>query len=94
MRDFLGCSGNATGKPEDLTVQVGDEVALNNGYFIRPFKTTHVVPSQGYLVCQRKRKLKPDWKNASQKDIISAKKGGVDITDTIEVSPSTKLCLR
>jgi hypothetical protein len=67
-------------------VQPGDEVALKAGYFVKAFRTVHVVPSQGYIVYHRKRKLKPEYQGCSQQQIIDAKKSGADINDVVEVT--------
>lgn len=66
-------------------MQVGDEVGLQNGHFVRPFRTAHVIPSQGYLLGSRKQKLKPEYVGAPQGDIKAARKAGHAVTDTVEV---------
>lgn len=69
-------------------VQVGGEVQLKAGYTVRPFQTVHVIPSQGYLVFQQRKKLRAEFQGAGRDAIIAAKKSGVDVNTTWEV------CLR
>lgn len=58
---------------------------MKSSYRIKPFKTVHVVPSQGYIVYHRKSKLKPEWQGAAQADIVAAKRRGDAITTVLEV---------
>lgn len=66
-------------------VQVGDQVEVKKGYFVRPFPTVHVIPSQGYLVYAQKKKLKEEFQGAGKDAIIAAKKSGIDVNMTWQV---------
>lgn len=66
-------------------MQVGEEVSVRKDIVVRPFATCHTVPSQGYLIVSKKKKLKQEYVGASREAIIAAKKSGVEINDVAEV---------
>ena len=39
----------------------GDEVELSRELVVRPFATKHTIPSLGFLVWERRKKLKPEY---------------------------------
>lgn len=84
MLDIHSQLEGETLEAEIRPLEVGGEVPLLNQHLVRPFRTVHVVPSQGYLVYSRKNKLRPEFHGASQQDIVAAKRSGTRITDTIE----------
>jgi ribonuclease Z len=58
----------------------GQEVDLNKeGYYVCVYDMHHNVPTRGYGVCQRRKKLNPLFYGKSGKDLKILKKGGVDI---------------
>lgn len=63
-----------------------DEVKLNDTCFIKAFKTTHRIPSLGYTLFEKKKKLKPEHKDKSQTELIQLKRNKVEI-ENIEVNP-------
>eukprot|EP00892_Ulva_mutabilis_P004893 jgi/Ulvmu1/2776/UM140_0005.1 len=63
---------------------VGDQVEVKKGFIIRPFRTVHAIPSQGYLIYRRNKKLRAEFQGAGREAIIAAKKSGIDINDTRE----------
>ena len=69
-------------------MQVGDEVELKGGFTVRPFKTVHVIPSQGYLIYRHKKKLKDEFQGAGRDAIVAAKNSGIDVTTNWEVRAS------
>lgn len=58
---------------------------LTNGHFVQPFPTEHSIPSQGYLVVSRKKKLKAEFVGAGKEAIIAARKTGIEVSDVVEV---------
>lgn len=58
------------------------EFDYDRNHVIRTFPTDHRIPSLGYLIQTKKSKLKPEFLNKSQQEIIALKKSGVEITDT------------
>lgn len=49
------------------------------GWCLGAFETSHTVPSQGYIIYQRRRKLRPQFSGSTQDEIIRLKREGIDI---------------
>jgi ribonuclease Z len=63
----------------------GARYAMNKLFEIAAFKTTHPVPSQGYLVYGTKNKLKAEFAGMRGGEIKRLRESGVEVTDKIEV---------
>ena len=63
---------------EDL--RPGDEFELSREHVVTVFKTTHTVPSVGYVVWDRRRKLKPELQDLAQDEIRDRKLAGEEVT--------------
>ena len=70
-----------------LYADVGEELALSggSGFTVRPFVTTHSIPSQGYLVYSKRKKLRADLQGMPPEEIRAMRLGGKDVTETTEV---------
>ncbi|KAF6144969.1 hypothetical protein GIB67_013320 [Kingdonia uniflora] len=66
-----------------VALDVGDTYELRNDIVVRPFKTHHVIPSQGYVAYSVRKKLKKQYTHLKGIQIEKLKKSGVEITDTI-----------
>eukprot|EP00270_Netrium_digitus_P018267 TRINITY_DN6918_c0_g1_i3.p1 TRINITY_DN6918_c0_g1~~TRINITY_DN6918_c0_g1_i3.p1 ORF type:complete len:193 (-),score=47.59 TRINITY_DN6918_c0_g1_i3:211-720(-) len=66
-------------------MNVGDELPLGKGHYVKAFRTCHVIPSQGYLVYSRRHKLKPEFLGLPGKEIKKLKDSGVQVTDQLDV---------
>ncbi|KAK4777357.1 hypothetical protein SAY87_017544 [Trapa incisa] len=66
-----------------VALDVGETYELRNNLVVRPFKTHHVIPSQGYIVYSVRKKLKKQYIHLKGNQIEKLKKSGVEITDTI-----------
>lgn len=58
---------------------------LNPRLLIEPLSSTHCIESQGYLVSEKKRKLKKKYLKATSKEIINQKNEGHQIDEEIHV---------
>lgn len=67
-------------------LNVGEEYQIRKDLIVRPFKTYHVIPSQGYIIYSVKQKLKKEYLGRAANDIKNLKFSGVEITDTL-ISP-------
>lgn len=65
--------------------QVGEDVDLGKGRFLRPFATDHTVPSLGYVLGERRKKLRPKYEGFSGEEVARLKRDGVDIVREHEV---------
>jgi ribonuclease Z len=67
-------------------VKPDDEIELNHNNFIKVFPTVHRIPSQGYTLFFRNKKLKEIYRSHSQAQLIDAREKGEEIQDT-SISP-------
>ena len=65
---------------EVIGVKPGDEFELSREHVVTVFKTTHTVPSVGYVVWDRRRKLKPELQGLPQNEIRDRKLAGEEVT--------------
>jgi ribonuclease Z len=72
-------------RPELIGCAPGDVVPLGGAHTLRPFKTTHVIPSQGYVVSERRQKLKPKYEGLSGAKIGELKRAGVEVATPVDV---------
>ncbi|GAA0141082.1 hypothetical protein LIER_35331 [Lithospermum erythrorhizon] len=68
---------------ELVSLDVGETCEMRNDMVVRPFQTSHVIDSQGYVIYSMRKKLKKQYMHLQGKQIEKLKKSGVEITDTI-----------
>jgi ribonuclease Z len=61
-------------------VQPGEEIALSRELVVTVFRTTHTVPSVGYLIWDRRNKLKEEYQGLSGEQIRDLRLGGTQVT--------------
>lgn len=62
-------------------VKEGDEIELSREHVMTVFKTTHTVPSVGYVIWDRRRKLKQEFQGLSGDEIRDIKMSGKEVTE-------------
>lgn len=62
-----------------------EELEIKNRIFLRAFQTVHTVPSLGYVVIERRSKLKPEFQGMEQEELLQLKDRGEQITQTVEI---------
>ncbi len=62
-----------------------EELEIKNNHYLRAFDTVHTVPSQGYVMVERRTKLKPEYRDLEQEQLRAMKDRGDDITNTLYV---------
>lgn len=60
-------------------VRAGDEIELSRDHVVTVFQTKHTVPSVGYVVWLRRRKLKAEYQGMSGDQIRDLRLSGVDV---------------
>ncbi|KAI4308421.1 hypothetical protein L6164_031499 [Bauhinia variegata] len=68
---------------ELVALDIGETYEMRSNLVVRPFRTQHVIPSQGYVVYSVRKKLKKQYSHLKGKQIEKLKKSGVEITDVI-----------
>nr|CAB3449334.1 unnamed protein product [Digitaria exilis] len=66
-----------------VPLEVGEEYELGKDLRVKPFRTYHRVPSQGYLIYKVKQKLKGEYAGLPGKELSSLRKSGVEIMNTV-----------
>lgn len=61
------------------------EYKIKNDHYLRAFKTSHTVPSLGFVVVERRSKLKPEYNGLPQAKLVELKQKGEEITRTLEI---------
>ncbi|MFN0011960.1 MAG: MBL fold metallo-hydrolase [Phycisphaerales bacterium] len=60
-------------------------VEVKNNIFVRAFAVEHTVPTFGYVVVERRSKLRPDLIGLPQEKLMELKERGEQITRTLEI---------
>jgi ribonuclease Z len=63
----------------------GDEVELSRELVVSVFPTRHTIPSLGFLVWERRRKLKPEYHELSGDQIRDLRLSGVEVAAEVRV---------
>jgi len=63
----------------------GDEIELSREHVVTVSATTHTVPSLGFVVWQRRKKLKPEFHGLEGEKIRDLRLSGVEVTDEIRL---------
>ena len=72
--------------PADLIgLKPGDEVELSRELVVKAFATKHTIPSLGYLVWERRKKLKPEFQSLSGDQIRDLRLSGVEVSAEIRI---------
>jgi ribonuclease Z len=64
-------------------VKAGDEIELSREHVVSVYATTHTVPSVGYLVWERRRKLKEEYLGLPGDRIRDLRLSGVEVTKEV-----------
>jgi ribonuclease Z len=70
---------------ELVAVKPGDAIELSREHVVSVVATRHTVPSLGFIVWQRRRKLKADYTELSGEQIRDLRLSGVDVTHEVRV---------
>lgn len=68
-----------------IALEHEQEHEVKPNMFLRAFKTNHTVPSMGYVVVEKRRKLRDEYLGLEQAELVALKKKGEQITRTMEV---------
>lgn len=68
---------------ELIGVEPGQQIELSREHILEVFETTHTVPSVGYCIWLRKRKLKAEYQGLEGHEIRDLRLSGVDVTNEV-----------
>ena len=63
-----------------VPVEPGQEFELSRDHVVTAWATTHTIPSRGYMVWERRNKLKEEYVGLPGNDIRDLRKSGVEVT--------------
>jgi ribonuclease Z len=66
-------------------LEAGEEVGLSRELVVQTFSTRHTIPSLGYLVWERRKKLKPEYHKLSGDEIRDLRLSGVEVSAEIRI---------
>jgi ribonuclease Z len=62
-----------------MGLRLGDELPLGKGRWVRPFRTFHRVPSQGYSIWEQRHRLRDEFRDLPGARLAGLRAQGVDI---------------
>ena len=68
-----------------LPVEPGDEIELSRELVVTAVATPHTVPSLGFVVWERRRKLKPEYQDLSGDQIRDLRLAGTEVTEEVRL---------
>jgi ribonuclease Z len=68
-----------------LPIKPGDEVELSREHVVTVSETMHRVPSLGFVVWERRRKLRPEFAHLSGEQIRDLRLGGTEVTHELRM---------
>jgi ribonuclease Z len=68
-----------------IEMEPEQEIELKNNIYLRMFEVDHTCLASGYVVVERRSKLKPEFMELPQEKLRELKEKGEDITRTLEV---------
>lgn len=72
--------------PYGVTVVEPDaQVSLGKGRFLRSFTTDHRVDSQGYILVEERKRLKPEYQGVEGRELGRLRREGTEIEDRFEI---------
>jgi ribonuclease Z len=67
-----------------VALEPGEEHVLPNKLVVRPFRSIHVVPCQGYALWSRRTKLKPEFQGLGGEELRALREQGRELNNVIE----------
>jgi ribonuclease Z len=68
-----------------IGMKPGDAVAISADHYVTAFPTAHPIPSRGYVVWERRRKLKDEFAGLPGEKLKQLRESGVEITADVSV---------
>jgi len=68
-----------------VAVKKGDEVELSRELVVTVHKVKHTVPALGYIVWERRKKLKPEYQDLTGEQIRDIRLGGTEVSHEIRI---------
>ena len=69
-----------------MPVKAGDEIDLSRELVVTVSETRHTVPSLGFVVWERRRKLRPEFRELSGDQIRDLRLGGTEVAQEVRIA--------
>jgi ribonuclease Z len=82
VEDLLAAASRLEGVPyryEIVPSKAGDRIVVGKNLEVEAFATDHVVPSLGYHLVRRKRRLAPEYRGLEADELVALKSSGTEI---------------
>lgn len=66
-------------------VEAGDSISFRQNLIAHILPGNHSVPAVSYLICEVRKKLKPEYHDLSSREIVALKRSGVEITNEVQL---------
>ena len=66
-------------------VEAGDSIHFRRNLVAHILPGNHSVPAVSFLICEIRNKLKPEYRNLSEREIVALKRSGVEITNKVQL---------
>lgn len=84
MAGYVDLEGQVT--PYELTpMDHEQEMVIKNNTILRAFHTEHTAPSMGYVIIEKRSKLRPEYVGFPQEKLRELKDRGVEITRVLDI---------
>eukprot|EP00742_Colponemidia_sp_Colp-10_P004096 GILJ01004371.1.p1 GENE.GILJ01004371.1~~GILJ01004371.1.p1 ORF type:complete len:341 (-),score=34.84 GILJ01004371.1:173-1195(-) len=87
---FFELDGGEGTIPKIRSPAIGEETPFFVGHYVKPFLTRHRVPSQGYLVTSRRKRLKPEYQGSTKQEtqalVMAAKAANIECVEEVSVA--------
>ena len=67
-----------------IGVEAGDRFDLGPTRYVEAWATEHPVPSRGYVVWEKKRKIRPEYADLKSNEVARLRKQGVEVADVAD----------
>ena len=74
-----------TWNPHLISVKIGDRIPFRRNLVTYAIAVNHTIPAIGYLVCEIRNKLKPEYLGRPGSEIAELRRTGVPITNQLEL---------
>ena len=66
-------------------VEAGNSIPFRQNLVAHILTGNHSVPAVSYLICEVRKKLKPEYRDLSGREIVALKRSGVEITNEVQL---------
>jgi len=85
LKGWAGIQEEEYTSPIFVPLDIGQEHCLGGKLWVKPFYTDHRIDSQGYLIVERRKSLKAEYRGLPGMGLGKLRRGGVEIDQVIDI---------